>query len=463
MNDEWGPVIEVAALIAGIEAGEHRVAVIVLVLCAAAIVTFVGARRVVLVALALAVVGCACMTRALDGQRHSPLARVGSTQLSGTLINDPDGPRFSASVLVRTEEGIVLATSSGADAMRMRVLEAGDRVRLGGVLGPVRGRERWQHAAARFERAQVLALRPPRGLFAVADSLRGRVLAGTRALPSEPRDLVAGFLLGDTRAIPAPTTAAYRAAGLSHLLAVSGENVAFVLALIGPLLRRMRLGLRTLTALAVILVFATMTRFEPSVLRASVMAVIALLAVLAGRPASRLRLLAYAMIALLIADPFLLHSVGFLLSCGAAAGIAFATPAIMARLPGPAFVREPLAVSLGAQVGVTPVLMLAFGSVPLVTPITNMLAAPAAELVGVYGFAASVIAAVVPATGPIVHVPTLVLVEWISAIARAGAAVPLQLTARGALGIGAIACALASVACARARADGGAVPEGATG
>jgi competence protein ComEC len=450
-------------LVGGIEAAEHRVAVAGLLLIWSAVLMLGGARRAVLVTLALCAIGFVTMTRALDGQQHSPLARTGVVELRGTLISDPDGPRFTASALVRTPDGIVLATSSGADAMRLRVLEAGDRVRLAGVLAPARGRERWQHAAARLERARVLALRAPTGLFALADALRNRVLAGTAALPAEPRALVAGFLLGDTRAIPASTTGDYRAAGLSHLLAVSGENVAFVLALIGPVLRRMRLGLRTASALAVILVFAAMTRFEPSVLRASAMAAIALLAVLAGRPASRLRVLAYAVTVLLIADPFLLHSVGFLLSCGAAAGIAFATPAIMFRLPGPAFLREPLAVSLGAQIGVTPVLLVAFGSVPVVTPVTNLLAAPAAELIGVYGFAASAVAAVVPAVGPIVQVPTLLLVEWVSAIARAGAALPVQLTVRGAWAVAAIVCATASVACARARADRRAVPEVATG
>ena len=120
-----------------------------------------------------------------------------------------------------------------------------------------------------------------------------------------------------------PTTAS----GLSHLLAVSGENVAFTLALAGPLLRRLRVGPRTLVALGVVFVFAAMTRFEPSVLRASAMAVVALLAAFAG-PArgAWARVLAYAVIVLLIADPFLLRSVGFWLSCGASAGIAFLEP-----------------------------------------------------------------------------------------------------------------------------------------
>jgi competence protein ComEC len=463
MSIEWGPVVAVAALVAGIEAGEHRIGFIALLLCGAAAVLLAGARRVVLVAVVLGALGSVAMTRALDGQRHSPLVRAGATELHGTLVDDPAGPSFSASALVRTSRGIVLATSSGDDAMRFRVLQAGDRVQLTGVVVPVRGRERWQHAVADLARTHVVALRAPSGLYALADALRNRVLAGTRALPNEPRALVAGFLLGDTRTIPASTTAAYRAAGLSHLLAVSGENVAFVLALIGPVLRRMRLGLRTVVAIAVILIFAAMTRFEPSVLRASVMAAIALLGVLAGRPASRVRVLAYAVIVLLTVDPFLLHSVGFLLSCGAAAGIALATPAIMARLPGPAFVCEPLAVSLGAQVGVTPVLLIAFGSVPVVTPLTNLLAAPAAELIGVYGFTASGLASYVPTMAPILHAPTQLLVAWVSAVARMGAAVPVQLTARGAWGVAAVGCAVASLACARARPHRGSVPEPAPG
>src|SRR5262249_29976072 len=156
-------------------------------------------------------------------------------------------------------------------------------------------------------------------------------------------------------------------------------NVAFTLALFAPLLRRLPLGARTIAALAIVLLFATMTRFEPSVLRASALAVIALTASLVGRPASGVRALALAVIALLVLDPFLLHSVAFWLSCAASAGIALLSGSFRARLPGPLWLRGPLAVSLAAQVGVTPVLLATFGTVPVVTPIANLLAAPAAE------------------------------------------------------------------------------------
>ncbi len=70
------------------------------------------------------------------------------------------------------------------------------------------------------------------------------VLRGTSALAPTQRALVAGFLLGDTRGVPGDIESAYRDSGLTHLLAVSGENVAFVLALVGPLLRRLSLAAR---------------------------------------------------------------------------------------------------------------------------------------------------------------------------------------------------------------------------
>ncbi len=194
-----------------------------------------------------------------------------------------------------------------------------------------------------------------------------------------------------------------------------------------------------------------MTRFEPSVLRASAMAAIVLFAAFAGRPASRGRVLVFAVIGLLVVDPFLVHSVGFWLSCGASAGIAFAEPVVARRLPGPRFVREPLAVSIAAQLGVLPVLLVAFGTFPLVTPLANLFAAPAAEVLGVYGFVASAVSGIAPHLGPMLQQPTALLVDWVTVVARAGAAVPFVLDRRAALACVSVAAAVASIACVRAR------------
>jgi competence protein ComEC len=471
MTLELGPLLAVAGVILGIVAGERSGGVsangaVVLGVAGLAASWFVHPpARTVLAAVACALLGCAVMGRALDGQVNSPMrdaieARAPAT-VRGTVVGDPTGTTYEVDVLVRVTTGArshrtLLARATGPDVSALRVVAAGDRVVLRGTLAPLRSgsfdvRARWRHAVGRLDHAAVVGLTGPRGLFAPANAARSLILRGTRPLPPVSRALVAGFLLGDTRAIPQPVIGAYRAAGLSHLLAVSGENVAFVMALAAPLLRRLRLGARTACALAIVALFAAMTRFEPSVLRAAAMSAITMLALLGGRPVSGLRVLAYAVIALLLADPFLLHSVAFALSCGASAGIACLAKPVAARLPGPRWLRDPLSVSIGAQLGVLPVLLFVFGSFPVITPVTNLFAAPAAEALGVYGCFACIGTGLAPRLGPLLQQPTALLVAWITAVARAGAAIPVSLDTRGALGVGAVVAAGASVACLRAR------------
>ncbi len=461
---ELGVLVALGGLVAGIIAGEHAGPSPAGLLFGVALVALGGAwfvdgrPRVAVAFVALVMLGAAQSERALDGQAHSglavPIGRRALATVSGVLVDDAQSGRFDASALVRVPVGgghrILLAVATGDDALRLRLLEAGDRVVLTGRLDRLRPttfdqRARWRHAVGRLDRAEVLALSPARGSLRLANRMRDVLLRGTAPLDPGTRALLAGFLLGDTRSVPADVVAAYRGSGLSHLLAVSGENVAFTLALFGPLLRRLRLGPRTVLALVVVAMFATMTRFEPSVLRASVLAVVALGSTFVGRPVSSLRALALAVIALLALDPFLVHSIGFLLSCGASAGIALFSTPIRARLRGPAGVRDPLAVSFAAQLGVTPVLLATFGSVPVVTPIANVLAAPAAEAAGVYGMLAGAIGGLVSGLAPVLQQPSALLLAWVTAIARAGAAVPLELHRPAALLLLAVGCALGSL------------------
>jgi competence protein ComEC len=472
--NERGVLLGLGALVLGILAGERagaRSATALLVIGAVAIAGawFVDGRaRVALAIVALALLGGAQTQRALDGQVHSPfadaIARETTVTVSGVLVDDPQIGRFDTDAFVRVAAGhshrTLYAVATGDDALRVRVLEAGDRVVMVGRLGPLHpnqfdGRAKWRHAVARLDRAQVVELAPALGALGVANRLRDVVLRGTTPLPPTSRALLAGFLLGDTRSVPDDVVADYRDSGLSHLLAVSGENVAFTLALFGPLFRRLRLGPRTVAAMVIVLLFATMTRFEPSVLRASALSIVALGSSFVGRPVSSLRALALAVIALLLIDPFLLHSVAFWLSCGASAGIALLAGPFRSRLPGPMWLRGPLAVSLAAQVGVTPVLLATFGTVPVVTPLANLLAAPAAEAVGVYGMLASAAGGLVTPLAPVLQQPSAVLIAWITAVARVGAGVGIELDRPAALFLLAVGCAVgAALVATRSRRAG---------
>ena len=354
----------------------------------------------------------------------------------------------------------MLLRAQGDEQSALRVLAAGDRLALRGRLGPLSGfdaRLRWRHAVGEvaIERVDAVA-GPDRPWFQVANAGRDLVLRGAGTLPSTPRALLAGFVLGDTRAIPGDLVDDFRAAGLSHLLAVSGANVAFALAIAEPVLRRRRLGTRLVGGLVVLAVFGTMTRWEPSVLRAAAMAALVMFARWLGRPADAGRVLTYAMVGLLVADPFLLHSVGFLLSCGACAGIAVGAAPITRGLRGPTWFREALGVTAAAQIGVAPVLLTTFGSVPLVALPANLLAAPFVGPLTIWGLVVSAVGGVVgPGWARWLQLPTLAMLRAVELVARTAARFPLALDPPAAIAVGAVATvAVLAFLALRARSQG---------
>jgi competence protein ComEC len=491
---EPGPVLAVTGAVTGILVGQHAgpsAAPLVLGLGVVALVAAVvasGPLRVVLASVAFGALAVACTQRALNGQARSPLAAMAAhapdATVAGTLVSDPAGPAYVTSALLRVSrvtidgeqlrvDGRVLVRATGSDAGEWRVLAEGDGVTASGVLRPLEGRDRtqrWRHAVASLSHARLARFASPRAPpFVVANELRAVVLRGCETLDPVDRALLAGFLLGDVRAIPKAVSDDFRASGLTHLLAVSGENVAFVLALVGPLLRRLSLRGRLVLGITVLVVFGCATRFEPSVLRAEVMAAFAMAASFTGRPAPAGRLLCGAVVVLLVADPFLLHSLGFQLSVAATAAIVALAPALGSRLPGPRWLREPLAVSIAAQLGVTPVLLAVNGSVPLVSPLANLVAVPLAEPLTVVGFALASVAGLVggriPRLFSVGFAPLAAMLGWVRLVAHLGAAVPVLLHLRGALAATAAAASVGAVRLGRGgslRADapaGGAVPD----
>ena len=188
------------------------------------------------------------------------------------------------------------------------------------------------------------------------------------------------------------------------------------------------------------------TRFEPSVIRAAVMAALACTAVALGRSARTGRLLALTVTGVLLADPLLVHDVGWWLSVGATAGIALLAAPLAARLPGPAPLRAGLAVTVAAQLGVAPVSVAVFGPLPLASVPANLFAIPAAGPVMVYGLPVGLLSAVAPAVAArVLQLPTVLMVRWIARVAAWGAAAPLP--ALGAPGLVAAAAGVAWILC----------------
>jgi ComEC/Rec2-related protein len=296
----------------------------------------------------------------------------------------------------------------------------------------------------------------------LANGLRRTLGAGVATMPRTARSLYSGFVLGDDREEPPEVADDFKASGLSHLLVVSGENVAFVLALFAPVLSRLGLRSRLLFGLAVLCVFGVLTRWEPSVMRAEAMAAIALIAATAGRPASTLRVLALAVTTVLVIDPLLVGSVGFLLSVGACAGIALLAGPIVRILPGPRPLAAAAAVTIAAQVGVAPILVPVFGGLPVASLPANLLALPAAGPVTIYGIFAGLPAGILgPPVATALHLPTHAMVWWVATVARLSARAPLGQLTLGPLV--ALAAAAGLAAWARARGSPQVMALGVTG
>jgi len=416
VSDRWAVALAVSTALGAVAARRLPLWVGVMLVVAA-----LGARRP-----AVLCVGAAVLASALGARSNAGLqAPAPATPVHGraTLLTDPVDLGGAVRVELRLGPRRVEAWARGAPAPALRELLAGETVEVAGRLSPVPARARAhlvrRHIAARLTVTSAGNETSGGPLARLANDVRRTLLRGTSSFPDDQRALFTGFVLGDDRDQDPVSVDDFRAAGLTHLLAVSGQNVAFILALAAPVLRLLGLRGRFFAGVAILVGFGVLTRWEPSVLRASAMAGVTLLAATLGRPASTLRVLALASAALLLVDPLLVRSVGFLLSCGACAGIAVLAGPLSRRMP------LPLAVTLAAQVGVAPVLVPVFGGVPVASVPANLLAVPAAAPVMVWGLVAGLPAGLVgePIAG-LVHLPNRLLVSWIAGVARWGAALP---------------------------------------
>jgi len=277
-----------------------------------------------------------------------------------------------------------------------------------------------------------------------ANSIRGLVVRSVEDLPQRDGVLVTGFVLGDDRDQLPEVVDDFRGSGLTHLLAVSGSNVATVLVMAGPLLRRLRPRWRLAVVCALLAEFAVVTRAEPSVLRACVLAALATGAATIGRRASPARLLSIAVVFLVLIDPLLVAAVGFQLSVAASAGIALLARPLTAIVRGPRVVAETLSVTLAAQLAVLPVQIATFGSLPLASIPANVLAAPAAAPAMVWGLHAGLVGGFVgPPAAAWLHLPTRLAVGWVASIARISTGLDLPMIEAPEVGW---VCAVLSVA-----------------
>ena len=256
------------------------------------------------------------------------------------------------------------------------------------------------HVVLRATRWRVVGRRG--GLAGFADGLRAR-LARSMApgLEGERRAVLAGIVLGEDEGLSDGLRTRFRASGLYHLLAVSGQNVAVIA--VGALFLAWLLGFPRLVgqlfALGGIGGYVLAVGWQPSVVRAGIAGALASLAWLAARPSDRWYFLLLGAAILLAWNPYSLLDAGFQLSFAAVAAIFVAVPRLergLAGYPLPRSLAEVIAISSACGLATAPILLTQFGSVPIYSIPANALAAPVAAPLLELALVTALIAPILP-------------------------------------------------------------------
>jgi len=332
----------------------------------------------------------------------SPVAALPAGEIvaiRGVVLDWPTRGAASDTALVAVEEARV-ATGWQAASARVRVtlplaptIGKGDRIETSGRfevterIALVGFREyllrQRLHGQFQGRQSRVLAVGPRAGpdawralgLTALVERLRLHI-------PGAEGALVTGVLLGDDNFLPIHTQAAFTRTSTSHIMALSGWNIAIVAGLCALIGRRLGRGHSRLwlagSALAIWL-FVLFVGASPTLLRAALMGTLYLLAEAVGRRGDALNALALAAIAMTALDPDVLRDIGFQLSCAATIGLIVAAGPLartLQRWRFPALLAAPIGATLAAEWFTLPLSLHHFGRISRVTLPANLLAEP---------------------------------------------------------------------------------------
>lgn len=244
-------------------------------------------------------------------------------------------------------------------------------------------------------------------------------------LSAESAAVVCAMLLGDTDGVDSGLLQTFRWGGIAHIFAVSGLHIGILYGVISFIMRKLRVNqwLVCAASLCAVFFYAGVCAFTLSSVRAVIMCTVAALARLVHQKYDSLNALAVAVVILLFIHPVSLYTAGFQLSVCAVLGICLLSKKIACgckklRLPRKA--GEAAGVTLGAQMGTTPVMLANFGYVSGAGLLLNLLLIPLLSLFFVLIFIAVALTAAIPYLGALVSLSALPLEALLSFLTAFG-------------------------------------------
>ena len=262
----------------------------------------------------------------------------------------------------------------------------------------------------------------------MAKAMQGRIGA---LFSGDAGGFLRAILTGDRTGLSDEASSDLSEAGLSHILAVSGMHCGFLMALVTAFTGHHRRRLLAGLGVPLLVFYALLTGASPSVVRACVMLLFVLAAPLFGRDSDPPTTMFAALFLILLANPFAAASISLQLSFGAVAGLLWLSPKVHGLLLGDRprgrlyrLLASSLASTVGALVFTVPLCAAYFGSVVLISPVSNLLCLTAASIVFMLGLLAVLASFLIPPLGAVIGLVPSLLAEYILWVSGLLAAIP---------------------------------------
>ena len=237
------------------------------------------------------------------------------------------------------------------------------------------------------------------GVFARAihDIRKSIVAKIRRILPEDIANLCTGLLIGEKTQLSEDIQETFRKSSLSHMLAISGAHVSYILLGITTFIQKLKLHKRWGKCILILffVFFMALTEFTPSVTRSCIMVILQLLASILFRKSDTYQNLAMSSFIILLVNPYALLDIGFQLSFGGTIGIVIFSKKLQSMKEedkikkekfthkrraliekGLQKVKEMCMVTLAANLVIIPIMMYHFNTISLTFFISNLLASP---------------------------------------------------------------------------------------
>lgn len=247
-----------------------------------------------------------------------------------------------------------------------------------------------------------------------------------RYIDTPSSTLASGMLFGDS-SMSRELTQTFRTAGLSHIVVLSGFNIAILISFVLFVCMFLPLVLRVIVSTLLVIFFVMMVGAEVSVIRATLMSLIALVALLLGRAYTARQALLLSLLLIVMYKPSHVRSdVSLHLSFLATAGIIYLSDGLSQLFVHvrKEMYREMLVTTCAAYLATLPYIMYTFGTVSLYALVANMMVLPLVPVMMLITFLVVVSAATVPFLGMVFGYTCTVLGEIIIFVARTVESLP---------------------------------------